>query len=116
VGICCADSGNIDLNPLDMMFVGVPQIISDSGGYREYINESNSIPVRITSESYLANNGENSTLYEIKSINYIDVFLALERYLKDPNLLGQHSEAARQLKSDWEDNCSPLLECIRAKN
>ena len=112
VGICCPETANAQLNALDMMFVGVPQIIVGGGAYAEYVDSTNSAPVPIHSYSYSANNTENSHLSEIRAVNYEDVFLALERYLRNPSLIMEHGEAAKRKVSesaDWATNFSSII-------
>jgi hypothetical protein len=109
VAVCCSETANIELNPLELMSVGVPQIITDAGAYGEYINESNGTPLKIQMHSYLANNGSLAYLSEVRTVNSEDVFLAMEKYLKNRELLKEHGEAARTIVSDWEINCQGLI-------
>jgi len=110
--ICCAQTANIELNALEMLYLGIPVIIPDAGGHKEYFNDSNSTPVKIHSHSYLSNNGDGAGCCDVKSVDYENVFLALENYLTQPNILGKHGEVATQFNSDWAKNSTGLLEYI----
>jgi glycosyltransferase involved in cell wall biosynthesis len=112
VAVCCSETANIELNPLELMSVGIPQIITDAGAYGEYINESNGTPLKIQIHSYLANNGSSPYLSEVRTVNSEDVFLAMEKYLTNRQLLEQHSAAARKISSDWEINSADLINAL----
>jgi len=109
VSVCCSETANIELNPLELMSVGVPQVITGAGGYGEYINESNGMPLKIQIHSYVANNGSSSYLSEVRTVNSDDVFLALEKYLTNPNLLAEHGAAAKKITGDWDKSCAGLI-------
>lgn len=100
VGICVSESAHLNMSPLDMLFVGVPLIISDSNPYSKYANKNNSVILK-TASSYLANNGKGGILSEVGVVNSEDLFLALEACIKNPKSLTEKRGSIHDDFPEW---------------
>jgi glycosyltransferase involved in cell wall biosynthesis len=103
VGISTSEGEGFGLCSFEQMGVGVPQILSDVVGHREYANEKNSIIVPCRTRNYMP------SVYspmggEINLVDYRDVAVAMEKYLLDDSTRILHGKAARESvqKYTWE--------------
>jgi hypothetical protein len=77
------------------MGIGVPQVVPDVGGYKEYCNKENSVIVKPKYNYYLP------SVYspvggEAHVCDPHDVCLAMEEYLNDSEKMKKHGAAAKE--------------------
>ena len=98
VCISTADGEGFGLCTFESMGVGIPQIVPDLGGYKDFCNKDNSIVVKPSSRYYLP------SLFcpvggEAHACDPHDICLAMEQYLNDSELRGRHgSEGAKTVE------------------
>ena len=114
IGISCPDSEGGTLAALEMMGVGVPQILPKSGRYEEFANINNSqlLPIK---QSYYVTNTISEVPGEARAVDANDVFLALEKYLLMPSLIEEHGRAAREavVGLTWEKAAAEFLTYLK---
>jgi glycosyltransferase involved in cell wall biosynthesis len=105
VGINTADGEGWGLCNFEQMGVGVPQVVPDIGGFKEFCNSSNTVLVKPKIRYYLP------MVYcpvggEALACEAHDVCLGLEEYVLNSSKLEEHGKAAREtvLKYTWP-NC-----------
>ena len=110
VGISTADGEGWGLCTFEQMGVGVPQVVPDIGGYKEYCANDNSVLVKPKHRYYMP------SVYspvggEAQVCDPHDVCLAMEEYLNDSEKLKRHGEAAKQtvLAYTWEKAVKELV-------
>jgi glycosyltransferase involved in cell wall biosynthesis len=110
VGVSCAEGEGFGLCTFEGMATGVPQIVPDIIGYREYCNEENSILVKPTSRYYLP------SMYspvggEAFATNPSDITNAMEKYMLENDLREMHSVKAKEtvLAYTWKKATSTLV-------
>ena len=110
IGISCPDSEGGTLAAIEMMGVGVPQILPKSGLYEEFTNNNNSLLLPIK-QSYYVTNNISEVPGEARAVDAHDVFLALEKYLLMPSLIEEHGRAAREtvIELTWEKAASEFI-------
>jgi len=92
------------------MGVGVPQVVPDVGGYKEYCSSENSMVVKPAHRYYLP--GVYSPVGgEAQVCNPHDVCLALEEYLNDSSKKLKHGAKAKEtvLGYTWEKALKELV-------
>lgn len=104
---CCvstADGEGFGLCTFESMGVGIPQVVPELGGYRDFCNKDNSILVKPTSRYYLP------SLFcpvggEAHACDPHDICLAMEQYLNDSELRSTHGSAAMKTVATytWEN-------------
>lgn len=110
VGISTADGEGWGLCQFEQMGVGVPQVVPDIGGFKEYCNAANSVTVKPTVRYYLpgaySTSGGEATACEPHA-----VCLAMEEYVLNSEKRQAHGRAAREavLQYTWEKACEPLV-------
>jgi glycosyltransferase involved in cell wall biosynthesis len=120
VGVNSAEGEGWGLCNFEGMGVGVPQVVPNVGGFKEFCKEDNSVLIEPKFRYYLP------TVYspvggEVHSIDAHDLFLGMERYL-DADLRTAHGLAARKkvLEYTWERAVIPLVkrlkECMEEEN
>jgi hypothetical protein len=92
------------------MGVGVPQVVPDIGGFKEFCNSSNSMLVKPSVRYYLP------MVYcpvggEAQACNPHDVCLAMEEYLLNSSKIEEHGKLAREtvLKYTWQSGIANLV-------
>jgi hypothetical protein len=80
VGICVPENEGLNLSSLEMMSIGLPQIVPKSGQFLSYCNDKNSILLPADNRYYLSRK-MRTELSEARAVNGDDLFLAMERYL-----------------------------------
>jgi glycosyltransferase involved in cell wall biosynthesis len=110
VGISCAEGEGFGLCSFEGMGVGVPQIVPDIIGYREYCTEENSIIVPTTERYYLP------TIYspvggEAKTVSPKYIAAAMEKYFLEEDLRSIHGARAKLAIATytWEKAVSSLV-------
>jgi len=109
-GVSCADGEGFGLCAFEQMGVGVPQVLSNVVGHKEYCNEKNSLIVPCKSRYYLPL-GYCPTGGEAEVVDPIDFARAMERYVLDENLRAAHGKAAHETvtKYSWENVLKILI-------
>jgi len=110
IGISTAEGEGWGLCTFEQMGVGIPQIVPDLGGYKEYCNNENSVIVKPKHRYYLP------SVYspvggEAHVCDPHDVCLAMEEYLNDSEKLKKHGSLAKETvaKYKWESAVKELL-------
>lgn len=113
IGWNTCDGEGFGLCNFEQAGVGIPQIIPHIGGFLDFFNESNSIPVKPTHHIYSDNtNNAVGGILELCSID--DYVNALERYYSDRELILQHGKQARSdvTKYEWKQKAEHLRKII----
>jgi glycosyltransferase involved in cell wall biosynthesis len=95
VGVNSADGEGWGLCNFEQMGVGVPQVVPNIGGFREFCTADNSVLVEAKQRYYLP------MVYspvggEATAVDPHDLFLGMEVYVLDPKKRREHGEAARK--------------------
>ncbi|NBV77040.1 glycosyltransferase [bacterium] len=115
VGISTADGEGWGLCQFEQMGVGVPQVVPDIGGYKEFCSSENSSLITPTIRYYLP--GAFSPVGgEAMACDPHDVCLAMEEYLLNNDKKEAHGKAAKEkvLKYTWETSCETLIRRLKA--
>jgi glycosyltransferase involved in cell wall biosynthesis len=115
VGISTSDGEGWGLCQFEQMGVGVPQVVPDIGGYKEFCNSDNSVLVTPTVRYYLPTSF-SPVGGEAMACDPHAVCLAMEEYMLNSAKKEAHGKAAREkvLGYTWEKACEPLLRRLRA--
>ena len=113
VSVCCPENDGLNLDSLDMMSVGLPQIVPKCGQFEEYCNSNNSSLIPVHQVYYLPI-ALRQILSEVRTVNANDIFLALENYLLHPDVLATHSNAAKEtmLKYNWDYTSKEFIDYL----
>jgi len=110
VGVSTADGEGWGLCNFEQMGVGVPQVVPDIGGFKEFCSAENSVLVKPKNRYYLP------MVYspvggEAEACDPHDFCVAMEEYLFDTEKRERHAKAAREkvLTYTWEKAVEPLL-------
>jgi glycosyltransferase involved in cell wall biosynthesis len=110
VGINTADGEGWGLCNFEQMGVGVPQVVPDIGGFKEFCNASNSVLVKPTVRYHLP------MVYcpvggEAQACTPHAVCLAMEEYVLNSSKIEEHGKVAREtvLKYNWPNCLSNLV-------
>jgi len=113
IGISTADGEGWGLCTFEQMGVGIPQVVPDLGGYKEYCSKDNSMMVKPTHRYYLP------SVYSIvggeaQVCDPHDVCMAIEEYLNDSNKIKAHGQKAKDtvLGYTWSNAVKELVKCI----
>ncbi len=116
IGVSCADGEGFGLCTFEQMGLGVPQVVPNIGGYKEFCTPENSQLVEPTLNVYLPLmhcpvGGEAAYVHPK------DVCRAIENYLFDSELRAKHGAAAeRTVKSyTWEAAATELIAQLKAE-
>ena len=110
IGISTADGEGWGLCSFEQMGIGIPQIVPDIGGHKEYCNSENSIVVKPKYSYYLP--GVYSPVGgEAHACDPHDVCLAMEEYINNTNKVKKHGLAAKQTVNayTWENATKELI-------
>jgi len=117
LGISTADGEGWGLCTFEQMGLGIPQIVPDLGGYKEYCSPGNSMMVTPKHRYYLP------SMYspvggEAHACDPHDICLAIEEYLNNPAKLEIHGQNARQtvLTYTWENAVKELVSNLKAEH
>ena len=101
-GINTCDGEGFGLCNFEHASVGKPQIISNVGGFKEFFNKNNSIPINPKTSLYL--DGKDSIGGKIEIIDPNDVAEAIELYYNNPEIRRAHGMKAKEelSKYSWE--------------
>jgi len=114
VGITTADGEGFGLCQFEHMGVGVPQVVPDIGGFKEFCSPTNSSLVKPTVRYYIPN-GFSPVSGEAHACQPHDVCLAMEEYLLNSDKRQEHGKAARAkvLSYTWKGSCEILLKRLQ---
>lgn len=115
VGISTADGEGWGLCQFEQMGVGVPQVVPDIGGYKEFCTPDNSVLVKPTVRYYLPT-AFSPVGGEAMACNPHDVCMAMEEYVLNSSKKEAHGVAARAtvLAYTWEKSCEVLIKRLKA--
>jgi len=117
VGISTPEGEGWGLCQFEQMGVGVPQVIPDVGGFKEYCTPQNSSLVKPTVRYYLPN-GFCPVGGEAMACQPHDVCVAMEEYLLNTDKRVDHGKKAREtvLEYTWPKACETLVKRLLAIN
>jgi glycosyltransferase involved in cell wall biosynthesis len=109
VSISASQGEGWGLSHMEAMATGVPQIVPDMIGFREYCNENNSIMIKPSNYSYLSML-ESPTGGIAHVVTSDSLFAAMEKYLLENELRSLHSTKAKEVvKYSWEKAVKNLV-------
>ena len=116
IGISTAEGEGWGLCTFEQMGVGIPQVVPDVGGYKEYCSTENSMVVKPTHSYYLP------SVYspvggEAHVCNPHDVCLAMEEYLNDSGKKQKHGLKAKEtvLSYTWDKAVKELMAALEVE-
>lgn len=114
VGITAAEGEGFGLCHFEAMGVGIPQVVPNTGGFRDFCTKENSMPVEAKFQLYLAN-ATSSVGGVAEYVLPKDLARAAEEYVYDSDLRRRHGSKAREtvLKYKWETEVADLAKTIR---
>jgi glycosyltransferase involved in cell wall biosynthesis len=114
VGVNSAEGEGWGLCNFEQMGVGVPQVVPNVGGFKEFCREDNSVLVEAKNRFYLP------MVYspvggEVFAVDPHDLCMGMEEYVMNSEKLKAHGEAARKtvLGYTWERAVEPLVRRLR---
>jgi len=114
VGISTADGEGWGLCNFEQMGVGVPQVVPDVGGFKEFCTAENSVIVKPKHRFYqpMAHSPVGG---EAEACDPHDICVAIEEYLLDSEKRKKHGELARKnvLEFTWEKACESLVKRLK---
>jgi glycosyltransferase involved in cell wall biosynthesis len=116
VGISTAEGEGWGLCTFEQMGVGIPQVVPDIGGYKEFCREDNSAIVK-PKYSYYLPSVYSPVGGEAHVCDPHDVCLAMEEYLNDSSKKARHGAKAKEtvLGYTWEKATLELLKCLETE-
>ena len=116
VGISTAEGEGWGLCTFEQMGVGIPQVVPDIGGYKEFCREDNSVLVK-PKYSYYLPSVYSPVGGEAHVCDPHDVCLAMEEYLNDSSKKARHGAKAKEtvLGYTWEKATAELLKCLETE-
>jgi len=113
-GVNSADGEGWGLCNFEQMGIGIPQVVPNIGGFKEFCNSSNSVVVEPRVRYY------HPTVFspvggEATAMDPRDLCLGMEEYVLDSEKLKQHGEEAKKtvLTYTWERAVEPLVRRLR---
>ena len=105
----------VGLCQFEQMGVGIPQVVPDIGGFKEFCLPNNSILVK-PSVRYYVPNGFSPVGGEAHACQPHDVCVAMEEYLLNSEKRVEHGKKAREsvLEYTWSKSCETLIKRLRA--
>ena len=116
VGISAAEGEGWGLCTFEQMGVGIPQVVPDIGGYKEFCTPQNSVLVNPKYSYYLP--GVYSPVGgEARVCDPHDLCIALEEYLNDSEKKAKHGAKAKEtvLGYTWEKVTAELSKCLEVE-
>jgi glycosyltransferase involved in cell wall biosynthesis len=115
VGITAADGEGFGLCQFEAMGVGIPQVVPNIGGFRDFcVGGKNSMTVNPKWRSYMATS-HSSVGGIIEACDSHDLALAAEEYILDSELREAHGKAAREtvLEYKWPMEVEKLAKVLQ---
>ena len=112
-GVTAAEGEGFGLCQFEAMGCGVPQVVPNVGGFKDFCTSNNSILVSPERAYYIPYS--YSSLGGIAEVvSPADLCLGMEEYLLDSELRDQHGAVAREtvLKYRWEDEVKELIRVV----
>jgi glycosyltransferase involved in cell wall biosynthesis len=115
IGVTATEGEGFGLCHFEAMGVGVPQVVPDIGGFKDFCNSDNAVLVKPTQEYYLPY-AFSILGGQIELVNPSDLCLGIEEYLLDSELRKKHGANARNtiLQYKWSDEIKELADVIRS--
>jgi len=115
VGVSASDGEGWGLCNFEQMGVGVPQVIPDIGGFKEFCSTENSVIVKPTVRYYIPN-GFSPVGGEAHACNPHDFCVGMEEYLLNTEMREEHGKRAREKVLDytWKKSSEILLKRLQA--
>jgi glycosyltransferase involved in cell wall biosynthesis len=113
VGISTADGEGWGLCTFEQMGVGIPQVVPDIGGYKDYCSSTNTMLVK-PAHSYYLPSVYSAVGGEAHVCNPHDVCMAIEEYLNDSEKRKIHGQKAKETVSGytWSNAVKALVKAI----
>jgi glycosyltransferase involved in cell wall biosynthesis len=113
-GISTADGEGWGLCQFEQMGVGVPQVVPDIGGFKEFCSPSNSIMVHPKVRYYVPN-AYSPVGGEANACDPHDICLGMEEYVLNSELREKHGKAAKEkvLQYTWQKSFETLIKRLR---
>jgi glycosyltransferase involved in cell wall biosynthesis len=117
IGISTADGEGWGLCTFEQMGVGIPQVVPNLGGYKEYCSQENSMMVEPKYRYYLPS-VHSPVGGEAHACDPHDVCLAMEEYLNNSEKRLSHGKNAKEtvLTYTWERGLKELLSNLKAEH
>jgi glycosyltransferase involved in cell wall biosynthesis len=114
VGISTSDGEGWGMCQFEQMGIGVPQVVPDIGGYKEFCTADNSVLVKPTVRYYLPTNF-SPVGGEAMACDPHAVCLGMEEYVLNSGKREAHGKAAREkvLGYTWEKSCEILIRRLK---
>jgi glycosyltransferase involved in cell wall biosynthesis len=111
IGISTADGEGWGLCNFEQMGVGVPQVVPDVGGFKEFCTRENSVIVKPKYRFYQPT-AHSPVGGESEACDPHDICLGIEEYLLDTEKRMRHGEAAKKTIATftWEKATEALVE------
>ena len=110
VGVNTAEGEGWGLCNFEQMGLGIPQVVPDVGGFKDFCNTENSVLVKPKFRYYLPT-AYSSVGGEASAVDPHDYCLAMEQYVNDSELREKHGKAAREtvLTYKWDECVADLV-------
>jgi len=110
VGVNSCEGEGWGLCNFEQMGVGVPQVVPNVGGFKDFCTPENSVLVKPKYRYYLPM-AYSSVGGEAEAMDPHDLCLGMETYVNDSELLKKHGASAREtvLSYKWEDCTADLV-------
>jgi glycosyltransferase involved in cell wall biosynthesis len=114
IGISTADGEGWGLCNFEQMGVGIPQVVPNIGGFKEFCNKDNSVLVKPKGRYYLPM-AYSPVGGEAEECSPHDICIGIEEYLLDSQKLEKHGEEARKtvLSYTWEKATENLVKFLK---
>ena len=114
VGINTADGEGWGLCNFEQMGVGVPQVVPDVGGFKEFCLPNNSVLVKPKYRYYMPT-AFSPVGGECLACDPHDICLGMEEYVLNTDKREAHGKAAKEtaLSYTWEKACAPLIKQLK---
>ncbi len=114
VGITAADGEGFGLCQFEAMGIGIPQVVPDIGGFKDFCKNNVNVLTVPAKNTYYLPLSASSIGGTIEVVDPIDLAVAAEKYILDSELREKHGSAARQtvLSYKWEVEIKKLADVI----
>ncbi len=112
-GVTAAEGEGFGLCQFEAMGCGVPQVVPDVGGFKDFCTPNNAVLVKPDRSYYIPYSYSNlGGIAEV--VAPADLCLGMEEYLLDSELRDRHGKAAREtvLAYRWEEEVKELIRVV----
>lgn len=95
IGINTCDGEGFGLCNFEQAAIGIPQIVPEIGGFRDFFNQDNALLCK-PSHAYYVDFSRDTVGGEATMCDYMDFANHIVTYFKNPSLRKQHGDAARK--------------------